>query len=141
MSWTTPKTWVNDETLTADDMNTHLRDNLNALKAPLSLNVTTTGGDVLIGFHGTILHSAGYVAFDVLLDNATRLGGDDGLVVTDSGGLHPLVSFVRLVTGLSAGAHNFKLQWRTNTGAATLYAGAGTTNLDMHGQFWVREVS
>jgi hypothetical protein len=31
MAWTTPRTWVTDETLTAANLNTHVRDNLNAL--------------------------------------------------------------------------------------------------------------
>lgn len=32
MAWTTPKTWGSLTTLTATDMNTHIRDNLNYLK-------------------------------------------------------------------------------------------------------------
>lgn len=32
MAWTTPKTWVTQDPLNATVMNTHLRDNLNALK-------------------------------------------------------------------------------------------------------------
>ncbi len=32
MAWTTPRTWVTDEVLTAALLNTHLRDNLNWLK-------------------------------------------------------------------------------------------------------------
>ena len=31
MAWTTPKTWVTDEVVTATDLNTHLRDNLAGL--------------------------------------------------------------------------------------------------------------
>lgn len=33
MSWTTPRTWVSGELVTASLMNTHVRDNLNALRA------------------------------------------------------------------------------------------------------------
>jgi hypothetical protein len=168
MSWTTPRTWVNNEALTASDMNTHIRDNLAALKSPptaqytanegsnytvttttfvsidatnLSLNITTSGGDVMIGFHGTMMNSGGYIMVDVLVDNIARLGGDDGFVhLAATSAVHP-VGFVHLVTGLSAGSHNFKLQWRVNSGTGTLYAGAGTANQDSHPQFWVREVS
>lgn len=32
MSWTTPKSWGYKETLSSSDMNTHVRDNLNALR-------------------------------------------------------------------------------------------------------------
>lgn len=31
MAWTTPKTWVTDELVDASDMNTHIRDQLNAV--------------------------------------------------------------------------------------------------------------
>ena len=31
MAWTTPKTWADDELVTANVMNTHIRDNLNVL--------------------------------------------------------------------------------------------------------------
>ncbi len=81
MPFTTPKTWAVDELLTANDMNTHIRDNLAALKDPpsdlivrdngalysttsttivaidstnLRASITTTGGDVWVHFTGTI---------------------------------------------------------------------------------------
>lgn len=46
MAWTTPKTWASGEIVSAANLNTHLRDNLNYLK------VATTKGD-LQGFDGT----------------------------------------------------------------------------------------
>jgi hypothetical protein len=171
MAWTTPKTWNVDELLTAANLNTHLRDNLNALKAPptdhyecdeasdytttsmsfvdvegtnLALTITTSGGDVLVHFHGSVAHSSGSrIYFDVTLDG-TRIGGDDGMVVSyvdTSSGAMRFVSFTRLVPGVGAGAHTFKLQWKTGASTAKLFAGAGTTNHDVHPQFWVREVS
>lgn len=177
MTWTIPKTWVTGEPLTAGDLNTHLRDNLEALKEPptdhyapdetadysttsnsfvdvdgtkLALTITTNGGDVLVGFHGTVNgnNTGGvvrYLHFDVEVDGQ-RVAGDDGAValgVPASTSVTAPVSFVRLVTGLAAGTHTFKLQWRrNNTGVTgTLYAGAGTAGLDLHPQFWVREVS
>lgn len=36
MAWTTPKTWVANSTLTAAELNTHLRDNLNETEAALA---------------------------------------------------------------------------------------------------------
>ena len=172
--WTTPKTWQTGETLVASDMNTHIRDNLGALKAPptdtyelnqgsdytttstsfvdvdatnLALTITTTGGDVLIGFYGS-LRAAALLAvyFDVHESVANaRIGGDDGIIVTGLGAYAGLynqlsVQFVRLVTGLAAGSHTFKLQWKVNTSTVTLLAGAGTSGGDVHPQFWVREV-
>lgn len=50
MAWTTPATWVSGAILTAAQLNTQLRDNLNAIGAawtsytPTFGNVTTTGG-------------------------------------------------------------------------------------------------
>ena len=170
-TWTTPKTWSTGEALTASDMNTHIRDNLDALKAPptdeytcdesseytttsasfvdvdatnLNLTITTTGGDVMVGFYGTVKHSAASsngVKFDVDLDGSL-IAGDDGLVGTNFAASNQIkaVSFVTLVTGLSAGSHTFKLQWNTAAATATLYAGAGASTFDVHPQFWVREV-
>lgn len=36
MAWTTPRTWVAGETVTASVLNTHVRDNLTALRSSLS---------------------------------------------------------------------------------------------------------
>jgi hypothetical protein len=112
MSWEAPKTWVPDELVTAALLNTHLRDNLNALKTPpsdhyecdessnysttsesfvdvdstnLALSLTTNGGDVLVHFHGVVTASNGIVYFDVEIDDGGtpyRVGGDDGIIAT-----------------------------------------------------------
>jgi len=42
MAWTAPRTWVSGETVTAALMNTHVRDNFNALQ------VVTTKGDLIV---------------------------------------------------------------------------------------------
>lgn len=171
MAWTTPASWSVDQLVTADDLNTQLRDNLNALKTPpsahyepneasdyqttsssfanvdgtnLALTVTITGSEVMIGFHGTVQSSvpAG-ICFDVRVDDLANVGHDDGIIRVrpDSASDEQCVSFVRLVTGLADGQHTFKLQWKTASGTATLFAGAGTSWKDMHPQFWVREMS
>lgn len=170
MAWTTPKTWAVDELVTASMMNTHLRDNLNALKAPptahyecdeasdytvtntsfedvdstnLALTITTHGGDLLVGFCGSLSHSVNWspVYFNVALDD-TNEAGDDGITfaLVSSAGGQP-VSFVYLITGVSAAEHTIKLRWKVSTGTATLFAGAGTSGADVHPQFWVREIS
>jgi len=109
----------------------------------LSLTIITTGGDVKVHFHGVLDHTAtqGFINFDVDVD-ATRDGGDDGYIASSatSGNDKTPITFTRLITGLSAGSHTFKLQWKTSASTATLYAGAGTTNLDVHPQFWVEEI-
>lgn len=48
MAWTTPRTWNPGETVTASLMNTHLRDNLNYLKATaVATETISRGGGVL----------------------------------------------------------------------------------------------
>jgi len=163
--WTTPKTWTTGEALLAADLNTHLRDNLLALKGPatesyecdegadyttvstsfvdvdatnLALTIVTTGGDVLVHFHGDINNSAAAAFLEVDQDGA-KVGGDDGILKVPNVN-NQAVSFTRLITGLSAASHTFKLQWKVVSGTATLYAGAGTANNDVHPQFWVREI-
>jgi hypothetical protein len=168
MTWTTPKTWADQELVTADLLNTHLRDNLEALKEPpsgnyecdetseytttstsfvdvdatnLVMTLATGGGNVMVHFHGNLQHSgsSGRIYLDVEVDG-TRVAGDDGIVWGAGDAIFDL-TFTRLITGLSAGDHIFKLQWKTSAATATLYAGAGTSNKDTHPQFWAREVS
>lgn len=43
MAWTTPRTWVAGELVTASIMNTHVRDNENALLGPFQLYISATG--------------------------------------------------------------------------------------------------
>jgi hypothetical protein len=168
MAWVTPKTdYLTGDLVTAQEMN-DIGNDLSWLKdlavveytldegsdytttsttfvdvdaTNLALTITTDGGDVLVHFHGVC--QANYtnrVDFDVELDG-TRLGGDDGIAAMQER-TEVTVSFTRLITGLSAGEHTFKLQWKaSDSNGATLYAGAGTANLDLHPQFWVREVA
>lgn len=170
MAYTAPKTWTN-EPLVASDLNTHVRDNMEALKDPpssnyeldegsdyqttstsfvpidstnLKLSITTTGGDVVVHFHGVFDTSVGgtnRLHLEIEVDG-TPLAGDDGVHATQhqSGG-QVGVSFTRLITGLDPGSHTFELHWKTQFGTETLYAGAGTSGMDVHPQFWAREVS
>ncbi len=96
--------WQVDELVTADLLNTHLRDNLNALKSPpsqqavrdneaaysttstsfvvvdgtnLKITLTTTGGDVLVRFTGTAhadSTSGRQMSFDVQVDETEVVG-------------------------------------------------------------------
>lgn len=169
MAWTTPKeNWVAGDAVTATLLN-NIGGNLATLKDPatssfvlnqgadltttstsfvnadatnLSLTITTTGGDVFVGFHANFT-TGGNTYLDVTVDGV-RTAGDDGIVAIQGAGStapgRPM-SFVRLITGLSAGSHTFNLQWKTSTGTSTMHAGAGTANADLHPQFWVREIS
>ncbi|MBZ0293888.1 MAG: hypothetical protein K8L99_15090 [Anaerolineae bacterium] len=109
----------------------------------LSITITTAGGDVLVGFHGVCAPANDQsIFFDIALDNV-RQGGDDGVIACRRTSTQSAVtfSFVRLLTGINAGAHSFRLQWRVSGGTGTLYAGAGTAHFDIHSQLWAREVS
>lgn len=172
-TWVTSRTWVAGELVTASIMNAHVRDQLNAIKTPaggystlnlgadltiasttftdmdatnLALTFTTGGGDVLLGFFGTIGQSGSNqkTYFDVHESVAgTRIGGDDGLiemnvttVTTDFRG----VSFVVRISSLPAASHTFKMQWKNTASTSTFYAGAGTAGLDIHPQMWAVEL-
>lgn len=169
MAYTQPTTRNTGDSITASNWNTDLVDNLIAIKNPptdsyvadenanwtsnstsfvdvdgtdLSLTITTTGGDVFVGFHGNVSGANIIVYFDVTMDGV-RIGTDDGIIarfVTTSVA-NGNVSFTRLVTGVSAGTHTFNLQWKVSSGTATLYGGGATPTADLHPQFWVREMS
>lgn len=116
MAYTAPRTWVTGELVTATLLNTHIRDNMDALKAPptsvynvneasdyqttgtsfadvdatdLALTITTTGGDVEVWFSGAvdISSSTSKVYLDVAQDG-TRVGGDDGIVMFEGNTLY-----------------------------------------------------
>lgn len=161
MAWTNPKTWTVGAILSASDLNTHVRDNLNELKNPPTKTVepttartttstsfvtvdgtffkhslTTTGGDVLVGFQGVVTSSTNAtVSFTVEVDGVKVSGASThGIwkgVNVGTGGAGVTLSW--LATGLSPGVHTFELFWKTSTGTLTLEA---NTN-----QFWAREIS
>lgn len=170
-SWTTPTTWSAGTGLTAALLNTHLRDQLTALKSPsyfrcyideaadytttstsfvdvdatdLSATITSGGGAFLIGFSGALYQSATAlrIYLDVLVD-AARLGLDDGLTATRVTTLpaHAGTSFTIVTPALSAGSHTFKLQWKVDSGTGGMYAGAGTATADIHPTFWGVELA
>ena len=169
MAWTAPKTW-SSEPLTSLDLNRNVRDNLNHLKnrldssagkfvsgeallqttanefvdvdaVNLSLELTTHGGDVLLGFTGTVQSTAGSgsVYFNVAVDDVDYVA-DDGIIKNQNSGSaddnrHKPLSFVMLIAGLSAGSHTFKLRWKASR--------HNTVKMDvvgLHPQFWAKEI-
>jgi hypothetical protein len=166
MAWTAPRTWSN-EVVTAAKWNVDVRDNLRALKDPpsanyelnegsnytkstgtgfadidatlgkLSLQITTTGGDIMASFTGTLAISDGsLVRLAFSLDGVTQ-SVESGLVSTT-----PItVNLTQLMTSVAAGSHTINVQWLRSSGTITLYAGAGTASYDVHPQFWVRELT
>jgi hypothetical protein len=65
-SWTTPKTWA-AATLTSSDMNTHVRDNLNFLKANIALGAASE----LTISGGIVTKTQSYHTIDTEADGAT----------------------------------------------------------------------
>lgn len=116
-----------------------------------SFTITPQSDTVIIGFSVTLAHSSGTAAtyFDVYNSTdsayASTLSAtnDDGLVghqVNVNNQFHGL-GYVVPYTGLTPEtSYTFKLRWKTTGATATIYAGAGTANKDVHSQFWVKEV-
>lgn len=113
-----------------------------------ALTIITTGGDVMVNLAGASIDNATGSArtfFDIDVDGV-RAGGDDGIARIEQGtsggaNVNMLVSFSYLITGLAAASHTFKLQWKVSAGTSKLFAGAGTSNADVHPQFFAREIS
>lgn len=166
MAWTTPPTFVSGQVVTASDMNNLVRDNETYLLSGrpknavfrdnngsytttstsfvdidgtnLSITLTLNGSAVLIGFSGAVTMTGNPMRFDISVDG-TLLGaaGVDGMAIVTTNGP---ICLVALKTGLSAGSHTFKIQWRVGSGTATLYSGSGTGGTDAIPSFWVMEV-
>ena len=169
MAWTSPKTW-SSEPLTSLDLNTYVRDNQSHLKDrldnsaaknasgsarltttatefvdvdpdKLSLSLTTHGGDVLLGFTGTVIcvNDSGSATFNIAVDGVDYIA-DDGIVRHTIGHQHDTsrhkpLTFVLLIPGLSPGPHTFRLRWKTSSGNT-----AAMDVVDLHPQFWAKEL-
>ncbi len=171
MAWTAPTTQTTGTLITAAIWNTDLVDNLTDLKDPPSDNaelnegsdytetstsfadidstegkfkhtIITNGGDIMVGFHGNIRNTGGSIFLEIDVDGSPH-AGDDGLIGQGGSVAIPAnsISFFRIIPGLSAASHIFKLQWKVSAGTGTLFVGAGTGSGDLHPQFWVREIS
>lgn len=133
MAWITPKTWTAGMVISETDLNTHLRDNLNALKAPpfqqvaytgaalfsssastavpintanLSITLNTQGGDVQVQFMA--LQDATYVTLYGLDYDGTAWGGTG---IFRQGAGDGIVSYNVWITGLPSGNHTFRPTW------------------------------
>ena len=163
MAWTTPKTnWATGELVTAEDLNA-INENLAAIRNVsnnvaaftttediaipggnafadadsdnLNLTLTTSGGDVLVHFEGSVSRTRNSLtaSFDIDIDG-NRQGGDYGIMQTLIEASVRTVSFTRLIQNLSAGTHIFKIQRKGNQ-----WSGDGI-NLRAGALFWVREI-
>ena len=107
----------------------------------LALTLTTHGGDVLLGFTGTAQnrnHNA-VTSLNVAVDGVDYFA-DNGVVEFKTAGnadneRNKPMSFVLLITGLSAGSHSFKLRWKTSVNNT-----AKMDVVNVHPQFWAKEI-
>ena len=117
--------------------------NPNPTTNAVTAQITSTGRPLMVSFAGSVTHSSfsdTAIYFDVTLDGV-RAGGDDGILrVSARSGESRNASFVYWLTGVAAGSHEVILKWRTSSGTATMWSGAGTSGADLHPQFAVREV-
>jgi hypothetical protein len=163
--WTPPKNWAVSELLTADNLNIHLRDNLEWLKAPdpvvyissanVSLSSTTpayTGWDVTVNSGGggflVWLRTTAQVpstANQFLFSDVEVDGVREGTTLSSGWGLMSLAlplaghyipyTFLHYVTPKPAGSHTFKLMVWSNL------AGTLTLNgISLKSEFGVREL-
>jgi hypothetical protein len=97
----------------------------------LAISLETHGGPVLVSVAGaaSMTGVGALTYFDLEVDGVRQgsaSGSGAGLVAfTSPAASHQHnISLAHLVTGLAAGTHTFKLQWRVSATTATLYAAA-----------------
>lgn len=158
-AWTDPKTWTAGMVVDEVDLNTYLRDNMNALKDPpfqqivtatagnidatastaipitgdLEITLTTHGGAVQWGFMGRFTSTNQFV-FNVEYNGTAWSDRPSGIRR-----IAPSVDSYTMggwITGLSSGSHTFVPTWKQPN--------SNTMRLLTSGEpvvFWVREIS
>lgn len=93
-----------------------------------TVTITTGTNPVLVSQAAAGEHSAGdgTLFFNIDVDGSLELGtgGLDWQAYSATADVN--CSFSHLVTGLSAGSHTFKIQWKTPSGTASVFASAAT---------------
>lgn len=148
MAWSTPRTWTTNELVTASVMNTHVRDNLNALKSPpgaiyqnssgsslyttsstiwtdvdaTNLKLTLTPDGTVVFVQATVdvklSSEAYYVYFSFGLNGVWTAGGTYGLARSQHGKEVTIPLFFDM--SATAGVSNYyTLRWKVSDGAAT----------------------
>jgi hypothetical protein len=167
MAWTTPVTWATNQLVTAADLNTQVRDNLGYLlngrpySNPLSTGqygttsttyvdvdataftstLTINSGRALVFFACYLYNQnvAGTGQLTLLVDGVDQ-GGANGLFHLGQNGSRPVV-YMKVISGLSAASHIFKLQWKVSVGTQTISIGQyGSANPVWTNVFAVQEV-
>jgi hypothetical protein len=148
MAWNAPITWVPLQVVGASDMNAQLRDNLNYLfsarpkfrvtrtagnystsvtswgdidSTNLTITLTISSGAAWILMTSAVNTGSGQsIYFDYTIDG-TRQGQTNGLTGAIASQQITL-SLPYIATGLSAGGHMFRPQWKAGAGTSTLSA-------------------
>ncbi len=101
----------------------------------LAATLDTHGGPVLALVSGSAWNaSAGSAVYLDLAVDGARVGASFAgllLVTSIAAGEEHNASFALLVTGLAAGSHTFKLQWKVNGGTGNLRATAASIPLGL----------
>lgn len=148
MAWTTPRTWALGGLVTSTIMNTHLRDNLNALyQRPMATafflptaTIGTTGeawvtadaANIAVALTPNTTRVVVYASMEVavnqsnsgagwtLSDGTTRLGDSVYGLVGTPGNVTRNVTLNGVFTGLATGVnHTFTVQFRAKVAATT----------------------
>lgn len=105
------------------------------LALQITIDAKASTGQALIGWACNTAVPTGQKGYFNLLVNGTLNAANDGILFTGEGTLSS--SFTRLVTNLTVGTLNtVSLQAKVTAGTMTIYAGAGTSTLDVHPQLW-----
>ena len=140
-TWTSNRTWVAGEIVTAALMNTYIRDNLDWLKTPIASKVTaggiittsasfvdvtsmtatftTTGGGIDVLIRCTLAQTGAATCYlQLVVDGASEcyLCG----WVSPAGNSYVPCSLVHHIGALSAGSHTIKVQAKTNANTLTV---------------------
>lgn len=124
-------TLVSDKkTRTAGDYTTTSATFTDVDSTNLSITLTTGARRCMIVVSGSGYHSTtAHWGLDIDIDGS-RQGQTWGLMFGgDVANQNAPRSFTYITNVLTAASHTFKLQWRVDTGTATLYASAGNTPL------------
>lgn len=158
MVFTTPRTWVTNELVTAAMLNEQIRDNLSYLLTPASFfitssatltttsssyanvtglvssSITTYGGHFLMGISGFVNATTGQVDIAMAHDGANE-------IVVHRSNSSVYFAGVALKASLAAGAHTFSARWRQSGGGTATMRGADNAGV-AYGQivFWGLEI-
>jgi hypothetical protein len=166
--WTPPRTWVTGELVTAAQLNQHLRDNLDWVKAPpwvqflgagsgnyaltpvvntwtlyhadFERSLTTVGGRVLVAFSGLVQTTVtGATCLGLEIDGVMQ-GNADGQAAIFGAGTQ-MLSFVYPVV-LTPGLHTIRLMLRvTTSGTAFLFNHPTNAGQRQTPIFWIGEIA